>query len=158
MNKEKIRTGVISINSIDLDIFDELNSAKVLECLDCRETKSEETSPCEDCLGFDGTQTELIEFIYSKIGDPDNFLEFPFQKIGLKPDPDTEWSAIVNNDYGTIQIVKSKHGMRCHRCSPCYPDQGNLDSPDNEGWLCYAPPPDIFPEDSDLRKNIFIIK
>lgn len=44
------------------------------------------------------------------------------------PDPDGEYSAIYDNNDNIIQVVLSKTTKRCNHCSPCYPNQVDLDS------------------------------
>jgi hypothetical protein len=46
------------------------------------------------------------------------------------PDPQGEWAALTQGDDGIyLQVVWSHHKMLCVFCSPCYPDQGDLDTP-----------------------------
>lgn len=52
------------------------------------------------------------------------------------------FAAIFNRDYNTIQVVWSKNTVQAHRCSPCYPGQGDLDTPGDD-YLCYALPLDL---------------
>jgi len=50
-------------------------------------------------------------------------------KNGLyEPDTDSEYSAIYNPDENTIQVLHSKYMIRCNMCSPCYPNQVDVDS------------------------------
>ena len=50
-------------------------------------------------------------------------------KGGLyEPDTDSEYSAIYNPDENTIQVLHSKYMIRCAYCSPCYPNQVDVDS------------------------------
>lgn len=41
---------------------------------------------------------------------------------------------ILNNDVGTLQVVKSPHTRECRWCSPCYPGQGDLASKVEPGF------------------------
>ena len=68
-----------------------------------------------------------------------------------------EYSAIVNFDRNTIQVVHSKWGVRCKLCSPCYPGQGDGDTPGE--FLAYSVPPDVVGDygDQELKKRIFLI-
>jgi hypothetical protein len=43
------------------------------------------------------------------------------------PDPNGEYAAIYDSNDNIIQVVHSKYCMFVSLCSPCYPDQGNLD-------------------------------
>jgi hypothetical protein len=56
-----------------------------------------------------------------------------------EPDKEGEYAAIVNES--TTQVVWSKFTKRCALCSPCYPGQGDLDTPGE--WLAYTLPPDL---------------
>ena len=44
------------------------------------------------------------------------------------------------------QVVWSQHTMRARMCSPCYPGQADVDTPDPDGQLCYTLPPDVIGE------------
>ena len=44
------------------------------------------------------------------------------------PDVLSEYSAIYNPNENTIQVVHSKFLIRCAYCSPCYPNQVDVDS------------------------------
>jgi len=68
-------------------------------------------------------------------------------KYGYALDEEVEFSAIYNTNDNVIQVVKSKYVSLCHYCSPCYPNQGNLDT---EGDLvAYQLPPDCFDDEYD---------
>mgnify|MGYP000592535755 CR=1 FL=1 len=53
-----------------------------------------------------------------------------------------EYSAISCPDFGVLQIVWSKYGLKCAECSPCFPYQGDLDT-EGDCYIAYAPPPDL---------------
>lgn len=75
---------------------------------------------------YDDAPTYLIGFI--KIGEY------------YEPDESAEYSAIVSEVY--TQIVKSKYISMCAYCSPCYPDQGDLDA---AGYIkTYTLPPEVW--------------
>lgn len=62
-------------------------------------------------------------------------------KKGLyEPDDSGEYSAIVHED--VTQVVWSKYTKRTALCSPCYPGQGDLDTPGP--WLAYDLPPEVY--------------
>lgn len=50
-----------------------------------------------------------------------------------------------------IWVLFSPWLTECHRCSPCVPNAGNLDSPCPEGVTCYCVAPEWLPEDTDLK-------
>lgn len=52
------------------------------------------------------------------------------------------WAGIYRRDTGSIlQVVWSKFTMMSHYCSPCYPNQSDLDT-DGDSMLGYCLPPD----------------
>lgn len=68
-------------------------------------------------------------------------------------DDNAEYSAIVTPFY--TQIVNSKYLSYCNICSPCYPNQNNLDDDgDNE---TYALPPELYDDDLDEHLEIYEI-
>lgn len=126
VNSEEPVTGVIHnhtpewlveeamYNSIDLDFE--------AHCKEC---------PHEDhdfCWESTGTETSLVGAWKE---DSDGLYE---------PDKDGEFSAIMGEIY--TQVVWSKHTRRCALCSPCYPGQGDLDTPG--AFLTYDVPPDMY--------------
>jgi hypothetical protein len=101
-------------NSIDLDF-----EAHLAEC------------PNEDhdlCWETTGAETLLVG-AWKK--DNDGLYE---------PNKEGEYSAIMGEIY--TQVVHSKHTKRCALCSPCYPGQGDLDTPGQ--FLTYDLPPDMY--------------
>lgn len=70
------------------------------------------------------------------------------------PDPQGEWAALERVEDGTLQVVWSHHKMLCVFCSPCYPDQGDLDTPsgqvpalDGPTTWAYCLPPELCQDD-----------
>ena len=61
-------------------------------------------------------------------------------------DETAEVSAIWNTDHGYIQVVHSRWVASCHRCSPCYPGQGDLVTPGDD-YMAYTFGPEWFDED-----------
>jgi hypothetical protein len=77
------------------------------------------------------------------------------------PDPSGEYAAIYDSNDNIIQVVHSKYCMFVSLCSPCYPDQGNLDdfpgeknSMGNPVWA-YCLPADLMNEEW-LKDKIII--
>ena len=56
------------------------------------------------------------------------------------PNETSEYSLIVGETY--TQVVWSKQTKRCTLCSPCYPGQGDLDTPGD--FLSYDLPPEAY--------------
>ncbi|OPY55804.1 MAG: hypothetical protein A4E55_02392 [Pelotomaculum sp. PtaU1.Bin035] len=63
---------------------------------------------------------------------------------GYTPEHGGEYSAIFNPDQHTVQVVASRYATRCARCSPCYPNQGDVDK-DGNIWA-YCLPPELMDE------------
>lgn len=55
------------------------------------------------------------------------------------------FSAKFNRDVNTIQILWSKWAVYSRPCSPCYPMQGDVDSP-GISMIAYCLPPEYVPE------------
>lgn len=65
-------------------------------------------------------------------------------------DPDAEYCAIVNYDgHYTTQVTMSKYAVECHRCSPCYPGQGDIYTPGNS-YIAFCLPPNMWDGDDDM--------
>lgn len=67
------------------------------------------------------------------------------------------WAGIYRRDSGNIlQVLWSKFAMMAHYCSPCYPGQGDLDTP-GDAYLAYCLPPDEWDEkykDENLHRIV----
>lgn len=63
-----------------------------------------------------------------------------------EPTKKSDFSAIYNQNENIIQVVKSSWVMDCHHCSPCYPGQGDIDTP-GDSCLAYVLPPDFLSDD-----------
>lgn len=75
-------------------------------------------------------------------------IENPVDDKIYEPDPEADFSAIIHES--TTQVVISKYAKQCEYCSPCYPNQGNLDtSPEYGNTLAYALPPEEVYDDFD---------
>ncbi len=71
------------------------------------------------------------------------------------PDPRGEYSAIYEPESFVVQVVLSSYAIQCHRASPCYPGQGDVDTPGDQ-WA-YCLPPELMQEEW-LRENMRRIK
>ena len=68
---------------------------------------------------------------------------FKNQAGQYEPDTAGEYAAIVGEIY--VQVVWSRHTKRCRPCSPCYPGQGDLGTPcDEGGFIAFDLPPDVY--------------
>lgn len=77
-----------------------------------------------DCLDFDHDNPTLL--IGNWVCDNGKY----------QHDPNGQFAAIVAEQY--TQVIFSKHTKRCNLCSPCYPGQGDLETPGK--WLTYDLP------------------
>ncbi len=85
---------------------------------------------------------EEVEWDYEKLEEWERgttLLGFVKGEDGLYDiDEKEEFAAILRET--VIQIVKSPVIVKCAMCSPCYPNQGDLDSKGD--YLTYAPMPE----------------
>ncbi|CAG0992754.1 hypothetical protein METP3_02755 [Methanosarcinales archaeon] len=99
----------------------------------CRECTKEHH---DDCYDSGAGTTHLLGYKKDAKGD-------------YIPDLDAEFSAIVNGNENTTQVIHSKWVSRTALCSPCYPGQGDLD---NSGdYLAYTLPPKIWGNHDHLQ-------
>ena len=63
------------------------------------------------------------------------------------PDNNFDYQAIVGEVY--TQILRSSWVQRCNLCSPCYPGQGDLDTPGD--YLAYTLPADMWGDRLEWR-------
>ena len=111
-------------NGIDLD-FEE-------HCKECDQEYH------DDCYCDDGDTTYLIGY-------------FKDEETGLFDiDKSAEYSAIVCTPY--TQVTRSKFVSKTALCSPCYPGQGDLDTPGE--FLAFTLPPEVW----GSAKHLEIIK
>lgn len=123
-------TGVIGFNecsewiwdeeSIDIDFESHLNDP-----LEHNELN------CEICEYWDSSET--TELIGGWILDTNTQL--------YEPDPDSEYSAIVNGSMFTIQVVRSQTLLMGNPCSPCYP--GQVEFSQSGDFIAYSLPYDL---------------
>jgi len=117
-------TGVISQNSVPL-IWDDMNDFVNLdyeEFLKTSPTDDEKDMYCDD------DATYLTGY---KLDESTGLYDI---------DETAEYSAIISCP--VIQITHSKHTARANKCSPCYPNQADLDTPGD--LLAYCLPVELF--------------
>ena len=66
------------------------------------------------------------------------------------PNPNGEYAMIYDGNINIYQVVYSKYAIKSYHCSPCYPGQGDIDTPGE--LLAYCLPPDIM-DDKWLEEN-----
>ena len=64
------------------------------------------------------------------------------------PDQEGEFAAVYYSNDNYFQVIYSKHIAHCRLCSPCFPNQGDLDTAGQ--YATYTLPPDIFVNDTQL--------
>lgn len=144
VDSEVPTTGVFNANNIEY-LMDDVASGDTID-LSWEDHKKEcdkyETG--EDCYHEVDSDRYLIGFVRVKqsLGKDDLF----------EPDPEAEYSAIINFDRNTVQVIKSKWGIRCALCSPCYPGQGDGDTPGD--FLAFSVPPDLVGDSDEWNKEI----
>jgi hypothetical protein len=138
-------TGVICQGSIDPEKLTEIYDKGI----DLGFLQWEEENPKADPMEYEDMGDTIILYGFKKN-----------KKTKLyEPDPRVEISCILSTDYGNIQIVKSKWiAEDARRCSPCYPNQADLDS--KGGGICgYTFGPDWFSDENPPTcKPVFIRK
>jgi hypothetical protein len=141
VDSEKPITGVFSANRLEWLSEDCFNSDAI--DLSWEEHKKE----CDKYLenGECDCDYESSDFLIGfKLGNDNLF----------HPDSNTEYSAIVRFDSGVVQVVRSLWGIKCALCSPCYPGQGDGDTPGE--FLSYAIPPEVVGDHyNELKQRIF---
>jgi hypothetical protein len=95
-------------------------------------------------------ETILLGFKECSPDDPECWFreDGEFASFSYKPDEEAEFSAIVGEI--NTQVVRSKWVAKSKMCSPCYPGQGDLDSPayyHHWGYWSYCLPIDLFEEE-----------
>lgn len=105
----------------------------------------------ELAVDFESTnECQLINFKKTE-EKKDSWYWFENLKYGFKPDTSAEYCAICKEIY--TQIVFSRWLISCRYCSPCYPDQGDINSEGDE-VLAFCLPPDMFGESEEEKKIV----
>jgi len=131
VDSEKPITGVLNSNAPEFLYEECLSKGIDLHYEEhCWECDNEEHDECF----YDDEPVYLIGFKNLKLGVR------KFDEDGYEPDEEAEYSAIVSPTY--TQVVRSKYVSRCALCSPCFPGQGDLDTPGE--FLAYTLPPEVW--------------
>ena len=141
----EIVVGVICNHSAEWFLDELFNGIDLDYETHCAECLNEYHDSCWETVG---NETLLIGFVKCKPNDSEVWFTQYNGSVGsfaFKPDETAEYSAIVRETYA--QIVHSQWMAQCHKCSPCYPGQGDLDTPGNLWAFCL--PPSMF-GDSDM--------
>lgn len=145
-------TGVVNNNSVEW-LNDELFDAICLECEDAIEIHGDSIDYSEDCEACKEWESYCIDFLECS-GDHTLLIgSWIKNEDGLyEPDTSNEYAAIVREC--VTQVVYSKWARYCRMCSPCYPFQGDLDTPGSD-YFAYDLPPDLYGENKP--ENIVIL-
>ena len=165
MNDQRIKTGVIHNRSLEWmhedAFYHGIDTAYEYHRLNCSTCYREEGH----CKELDYLETDMSDYLigFTETDDPDEAwikISGVYGETYYAPDEEAEYSAICREI--NTQIVRSTHAMLCAYCSPCYPDQGDLDTPRPDAdesealdyWhglyrapgaaIAYCPPPDVF--------------
>jgi hypothetical protein len=144
VNPEEATTGVFHLNGLEF-IWEDVECNGIDLAWEDHMKECEEYKENEECNCDIESDNHLVGY-YKDDG------------TGLfEPFKGAEYSAIVRGDSGVIQVVKSIWGVRCALCSPCYPGQGDGNTPGE--FLAYSVPPDVVGDygDQELKKRIFLI-
>lgn len=125
--RNQIKTGVVQANYLEW-IWDDACDGVDLQWKEFICDNDEETVENIDMweqgdalIGFQECAHDDDEAWFGHKGEYGSF--------GYKPDPEAEYSAIYRSDSYVLQVVRSQWIRLSPFCSPCYPNQGDLDSP-----------------------------
>ena len=117
-------TGVLTNNKAPEGFYDDVAAGINLSCDQCQAAHQveEESNPCDNC------EPSGPILIGSWIKNPANGK--------YMPSPTGSFAAIVGDIY--TQVIFSTKTIRCALCSPCYPGQGDIETPGD--FLTYCLP------------------
>ena len=133
--QEKAVTGVVRANELNPEFI----SDEILGAISIGQLEHEKECEEEYCDCMDVWQYPLLLGTWKK----EKGLWMESKKRG-------EYSAIIQEDSEHIQVVWSKYAIRCNKCSPCFPNQGDITSDGDR--LAYCMPFEFF-EDEWLKEN-----
>lgn len=147
-NRKKPVTGVLSWYSLADFVLDELIDSGIdvlwesykKECES--ELVGEDLEQALEFAEFDTVEI-LVGFTHNENADQRDLYDI---------DQSAEFSAVISNGNGcpTIQVLQSKYTTRVKSyCSPCYPNQADLDSGKGD-ILTYTLPPDMIDTSNDF--------
>lgn len=141
LHRDEVVTGVVQNNRCEFIHEDAINGIDLRYEEALREWEMENPDS-EDDFEYDGEMGDVL--IGFKWNDETQLYE---------EDPDAEYCAIVNYDgHYVTQVTMSKYAVECHRCSPCYPGQGDVDTP-GDSYIAFCPPPDAYGDHDDMDKS-----
>jgi len=131
-----IVTGVISLHSLMPEALDDL----IAQSVDLDFEEYQEEHPDEEIDFWDGSSLYVYGFRKGSDGK-------------YEPDKNAGFSAIIRIESNVMQVIRSSHVCWCKQCSPCYPNQADIDTPGHD-FLAYAPPPDCFEENCTILSRL----
>lgn len=122
-----IKAGVVQANNLEW-IWDDVTNGDDIGWL---EYASEYPDDSPELEYYEGQGDTLIGFKKCNRNNKEAWFAHKgkYSSFAFRPDPDAEYSAIYRSDSNVLQVVRSNWIRLSPFCSPCYPDQGNLDSP-----------------------------
>lgn len=133
-----IRYGIIAANSLHSDVLDNIQSGRDVRYEEAlAELKAGILRVCEDFIGTNALG-DVIDLAIEKMTEAweDDEPVYEFQIDGVRGQTTWLGGALL------VWVFESPHIVRHSLCSPCVPNCGDLDSPeDAEGYICYDVPP-----------------
>jgi len=122
-----IRYGMISFNAINPDVMDDIYThGENLSHAAAWEDYKIENNLSDDSEDIDEHQQQFSDGYYE---DDDVYAG------------ELDGVTYQTSSFG-LWVFHSPNVVKCRLCSPCVPDCGNLDSPDDNGYDCYGIPDD----------------
>lgn len=134
--QEKAVTGVIRMNDLGQDV---INDELFYNSLSLGQLDHENECEEEYCDCMDVYQYPILLGTWKK----EKGLWTESKKRG-------EYSAIIQDESEHIQVTWSRYAIRCNKCSPCFPNQGDITT--DGDMLAYCMPFEFF-EDEWLKEN-----
>lgn len=129
--------GVIQQNSLDPEVLNRILQEGTSEYQRYLQEKVGEALDILEGLLDDNDVDAVRDLIDELVSDADSDDDSPvhFEDVeGV--------SGIWFRNNFTLMITHSDYRTCCRQCSPCYPNAGDLDTPDEYGFDTYAPPAD----------------
>lgn len=146
---ELVTTGVIHNNNAEWlieDIYEGIDLDFMAHTLDCDDCHNDQDCDISEYWEM-SSSTILINFVECESDDLNVMFTISGKhgQLSYKPDTTKDYAAIVGEVY--TQVVHSHYYSLCNECSPCYPDQGDLDTAGD--IKAFTLPPDLFGDYDD---------
>jgi len=153
-----IVTGVASNNNIIQFLADGDYDCLHAQCLDCADDCElcENYNDCDNDHNFDDCQDFMKSCDYCDLSGSTKYIGFIQLDNGdLDFDMSSEFAYIEGEVYS--QFLKSPYVSICHKCSPCYPGQGDIETAGNS-YLAYSPEPDAYLDCIWIETSFFLFE